>query len=85
MAQRINARIDDELAEKLEQLSKLTGKSTSAIVKLALDAYYDRIHMESAYPRQALLASGFVGCADGDPGLSTDYKDELKRSWSRKV
>ncbi len=36
MSSRINAGIDDELARKLEELSRATGKSASALIKAAL-------------------------------------------------
>ena len=84
MAKRINARIDEELAAKLDELEKLTGKSTSAILKLALDAYYDGMRNTPDRARRALVAAGFVGCAEGEPDLSVRYKSAL-RGWSDKT
>jgi predicted transcriptional regulator len=85
MASRINARIDDELAARIEALSKRTGKSMSAIVKAALDAYYEQVQASGKNPKAALQAAGFIGCAEGDRDLSTGYKDELARRWSKKA
>jgi hypothetical protein len=84
VAHRINARIDDELATKLQALSRRTGKSTSAIIKAALDAYYERLQASGTSPKRVLEASGFLGCAEGDRDLSADYKNELTRSWGKK-
>ena len=84
MSRRINARIDEELARKLEELGKLTGKSASAILKLALDAYYARVRGAPGHAKQALRAADFVGCADGDPELSASYKDALS-GWGNKT
>jgi len=83
-SRRINARIDEELARKLDELGRLTGKSASDILKLALDAYYARVRGASRHAKQALLAAGFVGCAAGDPDLSVSYKDRL-RGWGDKT
>jgi predicted DNA-binding protein len=86
MASRINARIDDELAARLDALSKRAGKSTSAIIKAALDAYYEQQTQASAKSsKRALQAAGFIGCAEGDRDLSTVYKDALTRGWSKKT
>lgn len=83
MARRINARIDDELARKLEELGELTGQSASAILKAALDAYYARVRATPGHAKQALLATGFVGCAAAEPDLSVSYKDKLS-GWGNK-
>jgi predicted transcriptional regulator len=85
MASRINARIDDEVAARLEALSKRTGKSTSAIIKAALDAYFEQTQASAENPKRALQAAGFIGCAEGDRDLSAGYKDALTRAWSKKT
>jgi predicted transcriptional regulator len=85
MSTRINARIDDELAARIEALSRRTGKSTSAIIKAALDAYYEQVQTSGSKPKEALRAAGFIGCVDGERDLSTRYKEELTRGWSKKA
>lgn len=81
MARRINARLDDELAEKLAEIERITGQGTSTIIKLALDAYMERLRTTTA--NHAL--SEFIGCAEGDADLATDYKELLHKSWSAKT
>jgi len=83
MAKRINARIDDELAEKLAEVERLTGHGTSKIIKLALDAYIERLRATTAAPKLGL--ADFVGCADGDIDLSARYKEALSDSWNAKT
>lgn len=83
MARRINARIDEELAEKLAEIERITGQGTSTIIKLALDAYIERLRATTALPEHGL--ADFIGCADGDAALSTDYKESLSASWTRKT
>lgn len=82
MSRRINARIDDELAEKLAEIERITGHGTSTIIKLALDAYIERLRNTSAAPRHGL--SELIGCVEGDADLSARYKDALTASWSAK-
>lgn len=82
MTRRINARIDDELARKLAEIEKITGQGTSTIIKLALDAYIERLRSTTAAPKHGLAE--YIGCAEGDPELSTRYKDALTASWSAK-
>ena len=85
MSHRINARLDDELARKVDELCKLTGQSASAIIKVALEAYYERTRAAGMSPRAVLEQSGFIGCAEGSPNLSTDYKRLLESSMRSKA
>lgn len=85
MSHRINARLDDELARKVDELCKLTGQSASAIIKVALEAYYERTRAAGMSPRAVLERSGFIGCAEGDSNLSTDYKRLLETSMRSKA
>jgi len=86
MSSRINARVDDELARKLEELSRATGKSASTIIKAALEAYIESARVSGEVrPKLALERSGFIGCANGEPGLSQTYKQSLAHSMSSKT
>ncbi|MEY4511725.1 MAG: hypothetical protein RLZZ450_3847 [Pseudomonadota bacterium] len=86
MSSRLNVRVDDELARKVEALSRATGKSASSIIKAALEAYIESARVsEEVRPRLALERSGFIGCAHGDPDLSQSYKESLFDSLSSKT
>ena len=85
MEHRLNARLEADLARKLERLRRMTGKSVTAIVKAALEAYYDRLHDGKESAREVLESCGFVGCADGGPNLSTGYKAALRDSLAKKA
>ncbi len=86
MSSRINARVDDELAKKVEELRRLTGKSASAIIKAALEAYFETVKGSSEVrPRHVLEQAGFIACVHGEPNLSRDYKRELSDSLGRKT
>ncbi len=74
---RINARIDEQHSERLRFLTRSTNASVSEVLKRAIDLYYEHRRRECGDATAALTASGFVGVADGDPELSTTYKQRL--------
>ncbi|MGB1110352.1 MAG: ribbon-helix-helix domain-containing protein [Gammaproteobacteria bacterium] len=81
---RINARLDDERAAKIEFLRRMRGTNTSEVLKAAIDAFYEKFRSEELNGNQRLLNSGFVGMAAGDPDLSTNYKSELSKALEAK-
>jgi predicted transcriptional regulator len=86
MSSRLNARVDAELARTVEGLARAMGKSTSAIVKAALEAYIESARVSGEVrPRLALERSGRIGCAKGDADLSQTYKRSLVESASGKT
>jgi predicted transcriptional regulator len=81
---RLNARLTEELARKLESLEKATGQSTSSVVRVALERYFDDLCGPGRSARDAILASGLVGCGEAEADLSTTYKQRLRESLGRK-
>lgn len=72
------------MVQKLSELRRLTGKSTSAILKGALELYYE----QTASQRSAVEVfsrHGFLAHAEGSPDLSTSYKGQLKASLAKKT
>lgn len=82
---RINARLDEEWADKLAYLRAKTGARTTDIVKCSIDLYYRQVHQSQMTARQALDKSGFVGCGSGQPGLSRNYKELLRQGLDEKT
>ena len=78
MPHRLNARLDDELAAKLQALRRMTRRSTTDVVKAALEHYFDAMTKEAGTAAEHLRASGFVGCGDGPVDLSERYKAEVE-------
>ena len=76
---RLNARLPDELAEKLGALERLTGQTASEIVRAALERYYETVCGSRQTARDAILGSGLVGCGEAEAELSTTYKARLFR------
>jgi ribbon-helix-helix CopG family protein len=83
-AARLNARLDEALAKKLEYLRKKTQKSTTDVVRRSIELYYESVASGSDDPAQLLEQTGFIGCAEGSAKLSERYKSELGRSLANK-
>ncbi len=77
---RINARLDDDRAEKLRQLQTSTRLGTSEIVRRAIDLLHRQRTENSRRKMDDLLSSDFVGCAEGPEDLASDYKRYLTES-----
>ena len=77
---RINARLDDERAEKLKQIQASTRLGTSEIVRQAIDLLHRQRVDQSRKKIDDLLSSDFIGCAEGPEDLASDYKRYLTQS-----
>ena len=77
MATRVIARIDDELARRLGQLRRRTGKTMSQLVKEGLAQLCDSEARRGTDACGRLREAGFLACADGPERLSETYKELL--------
>jgi hypothetical protein len=82
-SRRLNARLDSDLAMKLQYIKRRTGHSDTEVVKRSLELYYDEVRRDGLTTQAAL--SDFVGCESGDPELSSRYKEALPSSLERKL
>lgn len=82
---RVNARIEPPLAKKLAYLKAKHGETTSAILKRAIEAFYEKEAEPSSSPLELLERTGFVGCAPGAAKLSTSYKRALTKALGKKL
>lgn len=74
---RINARLDEEHAAKLDYLLEASHGKVTEVVKHAIDLYYDEMKRREGEGARRLLSSDFIGCAAGEEGLSAHYKETL--------
>jgi hypothetical protein len=81
---RLNARLSEGLTQKLVALERTTGQSRSDIVRAALERYFDDVCRPGGSARDAILASGLVGCGEAAAELSTNYKSRLHEGLERK-
>ena len=84
MAAQINAVLDDEHIAKLAYIQKQTQASVIETIKHAIAFYYQYLQEQKRDPAFLLKRSGFIGCGDGDPNLSTNYKATLKTILDKK-
>ena len=81
---RINARVEQEYIDKLEVLKNQQHSSITQVLKMAIDEYYASHVLRATAQREALLSSGFIGCAEGDENLSESYKEAIAESLGAK-
>jgi hypothetical protein len=81
---RLNTRLPEELARKLEALERATGQSTSDVVRAALERYFTEICGPGRSARDPILGSGLVGCGEAEADLSKTYKSRLHEGLGRK-
>lgn len=76
----VNARLDDAQAAKFRQLQSSLRISASEVVRQALDLLHKEQRKGKGTKTRALLASNFVGCAEGPEDLSSRYKQHLTQA-----
>ena len=76
---RINARLDDSYAEKIEYLKQATGLSLSDLMRESLERYYVEVRAEAERRQDELddLVGAFKGRADTPTDLAAEYKRYL--------
>lgn len=79
---RLNMRLPEELARKVEALERATGQSTSDVVRAALKHYFTEICGPGRSAHEAIHLSGLIGCGEAETELSETYKSRL---WERIV
>ena len=81
---RVNARFDDQRAEKLRLIQSLTGMSASDVLKHAIDLLHERQVTHAKTRVDALLTSDLIGCSDGPGDLADQYKHYLSEDLNNK-
>lgn len=81
---RVNARLTEDDARKLGYLSRHKGKSVSDVIRAAIQRYYRETRAAEATASGLIERSGFIGCGEAEPDLSTTYKRHLTEYLQRK-
>lgn len=81
---RIQTQLDDQRLKKLRYLTETTHASASEVIRQAIDFYYTKINVNPPNAADILINSGFVGCGESSPELSTTYKSELNHLLEQK-
>ena len=80
---RVNARFDDDLARRLEYLTRTTHMGVSDVIKSSVMFYYDALKGQEA-PKLTRLRDWIGKSASGHSDVSVSYKDSLADSLASK-
>lgn len=80
----VNAQVNDDIANKISLIQQQTQQDISEILKKAIELYYQTLQTQPKTPLQILEESGFIGCFEDDPDLSSNYKQVLTESLAKK-
>ena len=75
---RINARLNEEYADKLAYIQQQTNQAVTDVIKSAIELYYQQLQQEQKNALSMLIQTGFIGCGQTDPDLSINYKSILR-------
>jgi hypothetical protein len=81
---RLNARLDEGLAKKVEFLKRKTSSTTTEVLRRAIEHYYASTASGSRDGAKILQETGLIGCAAGPTDLSTRYKEDLSELLAKK-
>ena len=71
----LNIELTSEYESKLFYVQQRTElKDLKATIEAAIDAYYNQLEPIQKTALEIFRDSGFIGCAQGDENLSTNYK-----------
>lgn len=76
----LNINLEEAEIAKISTIQKITGKGLTEILRDAIDKYHQQVSKEpsSKNPLQIFTELGLVGCFEGEPDLSTNYKSVVK-------
>lgn len=77
---RINARFSPQDEARVRELAATTKKSTSEVLREAVREYHARHVKPQKNAYEMMMETGFIGCGDGPPDLSSRYKHYLAES-----
>lgn len=73
----IATQLDNDHAKKLTYIQEQTHQDLTEILNQAIDLYYERLNPAQKSPLEILTEAGLVGCFEGNPELSSNYKSTV--------
>ncbi len=71
----INIELNEEYESKLFYVQQKTDqKDLKALLEAAIDTYYNQLEPPPKTALEIFTESGFIGCIQAAPNLSTNYK-----------
>lgn len=76
----LNINLEEEEVTKLSIIQKITGKDLTEVLRTAIDRYHQQVNKAPIQksPLQIFTELGLVGCLEGEPDLSNNYKSVVK-------
>ena len=69
--------LDNDSVEKLAYIQKQINQDVNDVIKQAIQQYYNQIQTNEISALTLFRELGLVGCIQGDPDLSVNYKTKL--------
>jgi hypothetical protein len=81
----LNIELNQEYESKLVYVQQRTAqKDIKATIEAAIDSYYSQLEPIQKTALELFRDSGFIGCAQGDENLSTNYKSVVSAAIQEK-
>ena len=85
MSTRINARIDDELSQRLDELRQRSGQTLTEIIEAAIRSWTTEKLGERPSAAKVFASTGFIGSGKGPRDLARNAKQYLTESLVKKA
>ncbi|CCI01204.1 hypothetical protein [Microcystis aeruginosa] len=73
----ITIHLSQEQREKLAYIQQHSNQDITTLLNQVIEQQYTKLHPRNSDPLKVLKESGFIGCGQGSPDLSTNYKTIL--------
>ena len=80
----ITIHLSQEQREKLAYIQQHSDQDITTLLNQVIEQQYTKLHPRNSDALKVLKESGLIGCGQGSPDLSTNYKTILKEEWSAK-
>jgi hypothetical protein len=80
----IATEFDDNHAAKLTYIQSQTQQNVGEILQQAIDLYYQQLQPIQKSPLEVLQEARLVGCFEGSPELSIEYKSIVQEHLDQK-
>lgn len=81
----ISFRPKPEARRQLSAIEEALGVNSTEAILRAIAKLYEEVVRTKGTPYEAFEKAGLIGCAEGPPDLSSNYKQVLSELISRKV
>ncbi|MBE9077984.1 CopG family transcriptional regulator [Romeria aff. gracilis LEGE 07310] len=80
----IATQLDNDHAKKLAYIQAQTHQDLTEVLNQAIDLYYKQLNPTQKSPLDILTEAGLVGCFEGAPDLSSNYKSSVNEYLDQK-